>query len=120
MLKAGCTPELTATPYPLTLSPMAAFTRNEEYRNLMSTQRVLMAHIQRVDIESKDLASCARVLVAVCDQKRVLRMKPKPKDIDTTKVQRRTRPAASAPAPDAFTVPVALPPPTPTVDENVA
>jgi hypothetical protein len=94
--------------------------RSIEYKDLLDAQRTLAAHISHPDIASKDLASCARVLVAVIDQKRIMRMKPKPKDVDTTKLPRRTRKASESPAPDAFTVPVALPPPTPTADENVA
>lgn len=76
-----------------------------EYRNLLITERTLMARIQREGIEDKDLASCARVLVAVIDQKRVLRMKPKPKDIDVTKQPRRARVAQrNDPARPIFTL----------------
>ena len=56
-----------------------------------------MTVIQDMNTADKDLSACARVLVAVLDQKRVLRMKPKPKDVDVTKQPPRRR-AASADA----------------------
>jgi hypothetical protein len=95
--------------------------RSIEYKDLLDAQRTLASRIVHPDIANKDLASCARVLVAVIDQKRIMRMKPKPKDVDTTKLIRRTR--AAQPTPLAtFDEPVIVTP-TPSTqppDEKVA
>lgn len=66
----------------------------QEYKNLLITEKVLMASIQSpaTAAEPAVLAQVSNALVKVLDYKRVLRMRPKPKDVDVTKLVKQAKP----------------------------
>ena len=73
---------------------MAGLAANsEEYRNLLTLQRALMARLQDPEITVGQLASVAMAIDRILERKRIMRNKPKPKDMDVSKMVKRTRSA---------------------------
>jgi len=74
---------------------MGLLFRQEEYRNLIETQRLLAKDINNPGTTPAARANTAKVLVSVIALKREIRMKPKPKPVDVS----ISRPSKTSTAP---------------------